>query len=104
MKHFNLSSLLGATVLALGLVTLNANLPASAQTSTGSSTGTAGTSSTTQGSDYSRNDDKPDLGWLGLLGLIGLAGLRRKHETPTTQRDPAYRNPAYQDPDSGIRR
>jgi hypothetical protein len=95
------SQVLGASVLALGLLAVPSVLPASAQTGSGGTSGSSGTSgattdtapSTTTSADYGRRPT--DWGWLGLIGLAGLAGLRRKSEPV---RDP------YRDPDVGVRR
>ena len=59
----------------LGLAVMCA-MPAAAQTTTGTSTGTAGTPSTT----IRQVDNDRDWGWIGLLGLVGLAGLFRKND------------------------
>ncbi|MBD2340212.1 WGxxGxxG-CTERM domain-containing protein [Calothrix sp. FACHB-156] len=87
MQRFNLSKILGTTVIALSLATLPTVLPASAQTTT-SPDGTTTTDTT--------NTDRPltdgnyadgDWGLLGLLGLFGLFGRKsRRHD------DSAYSN------------
>ncbi|UBF29792.1 WGxxGxxG-CTERM domain-containing protein (plasmid) [Kovacikia minuta CCNUW1] len=97
MKYSKLFNLVRVSALVVGLATLPAVLPASAQ-SNGNDTGTGTGTSTTQGTSYNNRDDSPDYGWLGLIGLAGLAGLRRKSNTVD------HRDPAYQDPNIGVRR
>lgn len=84
MKSSNASTFLGAGVIAASLLLVPLNIPAQAQTNTG-------TTSTQQNSDvnqagpinYNTEQDHNNWGWLGLLGLTGLAGLARKSR-PTT--------------------
>jgi MYXO-CTERM domain-containing protein len=93
MKISNLSKLVTAGVLSASVAVLPFNLPASAQsnTGTGSTTDTTTTTTPRQSVDNTARttDDGFDWGWLGLLGLVGLAGLiPRKHEEPVRYRDP----------------
>jgi MYXO-CTERM domain-containing protein len=91
MKISNLSKLVAAGVLSASVAVVPFNLPASAQSNTGT-TGTTDTTTTTaprQGVDNTaRNDDGFDWGWLGLLGLAGLAGLIPRKQQTTAYRDP----------------
>ncbi|MGE5658659.1 MAG: WGxxGxxG family protein [Actinomycetota bacterium] len=101
MNRSYLSKVIGAGVVAAGLIVLPATLPASAQTTTtpdnnNTTTTTTSPRSDTYNTDYNRDFD---WGWLGLLGLGGLFGLLpRKREdhvrytTPTSERDPAVRS------------
>ena len=87
MKRSNLSTLFGASVIGLSLVTLPLALPVSAQTDT--TPGTTTTTEPVQGTNNAEQGDRDfDWGWLGLIGLAGLAGLSRKNEAPTDYRDP----------------
>lgn len=98
MKRSDLSKVIGASVMAAGLVILPATLPASAQSSTSPNTDSTNTTTTTPRSDvYNTDYDRNvDWGWLGLLGLTGLLGLipRKREETvhynstTTSDRDP----------------
>ena len=90
MKISNLSKLIAAGVLSASVAVVPLNLPASAQSNTGSTTDTTTTTAPRQSVDNTaRNDDGFDWGWLGLLGLVGLAGLiPRKHEEPVRYRNP----------------
>lgn len=84
MQRFNVSKILGSTVLALSLATLPTVLPASAQTTTNPD-GT--TTTTTDRSLTDGNYADGDWGLLGLLGLFGLFGRKsRRHD------DSAYSN------------
>ncbi|MFN6465358.1 MAG: WGxxGxxG family protein [Nostoc sp. DedVER02] len=86
MKRFNVSKILGSTVLALSLATLPTVLPASAQT-TSTSDGT--TTTTTDNTSTDRNYRDGDWGLLGLLGLFGLFGRKsRKADDNVGYRDP----------------
>lgn len=86
MKRSNLSTLFGASVIGLSLVTLPF-VPVSAQTDT--TPGTTTTTEPVQGTNNAEQGDRDfDWGWLGLIGLAGLAGLSRKNEAPTAYRDP----------------
>ena len=92
MKISNASKLVGASVLAASVALVPFNLPASAQSNTGTdNTTTTTTDGTNQGvsnADYN-NDNDFDWGWLGLLGLAGLAGLAgRKRHDEVRYRDP----------------
>ncbi|MEH1866897.1 MAG: WGxxGxxG family protein [Nostoc sp.] len=87
MKRFNVSKILGSTVLALSLATLPTVLPASAQT-TSTSDGTT-TTTTTDNTATDRNYRDGDWGLLGLLGLFGLLGRKnRKADDNVAYRDP----------------
>jgi MYXO-CTERM domain-containing protein len=78
VKRFNVSKILGSTVLALSLATLPTVLPASAQTTT-----------TTDSTTTDRNYSDGDWGLLGLLGLFGLFGRKsRKADDNVAYRDP----------------
>ncbi|HLO52455.1 MAG TPA: WGxxGxxG family protein [Kamptonema sp.] len=97
MKRSDLSKVIGASVMAAGLVILPATLPASAQSSTSpTTTDSTDTTTTTPRADVYNTDRDVDWGWLGLLGLTGLLGLipRKREETvhynstSTTDRDP----------------
>ncbi|MEA5628321.1 WGxxGxxG family protein [Nostoc sp. UHCC 0251] len=87
MKRFNVSNILGSTVLALSLATLPTVLPASAQTTTtpdGIVTDTTTDRTLTDG-----NYQDGDWGLLGLLGLFGLFGRKsRKADDNVGYRDP----------------
>ncbi len=78
MKRFNLSKVVGASVLSLSLAILPLSLPASAQTSTESNQPTIDTTPFQE-----TRDDNNNWGWLGLIGLIGLANLFRKPKETT---------------------
>ena len=87
MKFSNLSNLIGAGVLAASVAVVPFNLPASAQSTTGTDNTTTTAPST--GVDNTNTNNDFDWGWLGLLGLAGLAGLAgRKREEPAHYRDP----------------
>ncbi|WP_392482400.1 WGxxGxxG family protein [Nostoc sp. C110] len=87
MKRFNVSKILGSTVLALSLATLPTVMPASAQT-TAAPDGTA-TNTTTDRAATDRNYQDGDWGLLGLLGLFGLLGRKnRKADDNVAYRDP----------------
>ncbi|MEH2421797.1 MAG: WGxxGxxG family protein [Nostoc sp.] len=80
MKGFNLSKILGSSVLALSLATLPTVLPASAQTTT--TPDATVTNTTTDRTATDRNYRDGDWGLLGLLGLFGLFGRKsRKADT-----------------------
>jgi MYXO-CTERM domain-containing protein len=84
VKRFNVSKILGSTVLALSLATLPTVLPASAQTTT-----TPDTTTTTDNTATDRNYRDGDWGLLGLLGLFGLFGRKsRKADDNVAYRDP----------------
>lgn len=82
MKISNVSKLVGASVLAASVALVPFNLPASAQSNTGTDNTTTTTDGTNQGVSDADYDNDFDWGWLGLLGLAGLAGLagRKRHE------------------------
>lgn len=92
MKRSNLSKLIGASAIGLGIAMLPLSMPVSAQTDT--APGTTAPDATTQTApiqgteDVNTGDRDFDWGWLGLIGLAGLAGLSRKSEEPTRYRDP----------------
>jgi MYXO-CTERM domain-containing protein len=92
MKFSNLSKLIGAGVLAASVAVVPLNLPASAQSTTGTDNTTTDNTTTTApstGVDNTNTNNDFDWGWLGLLGLAGLAGLAgRKREEPAHYRDP----------------
>ena len=98
MKRSDLSKVIGASMMAAGLVILPATLPASAQSNTSPNTDSTNTTTTTPRADvYNTDVDRnSDWGWLGLLGLTGLLGLipRKREEkvnyntTSTGDRDP----------------
>jgi MYXO-CTERM domain-containing protein len=83
MKRLSITKTVGLSLLALGLASLTAPIPATAQgdASLNRDTGARATQD-------DRNDRGKDWGWLGLLGLTGLAGLRRRqeHHEPARQR------------------
>lgn len=85
MKRFNLSKVLGASVLVASLATLPLALPASAQngTVTDSSQAAPGDIATYGDGETDRDRRAFDWGWIGLLGLVGLAGRLAKHRTET---------------------
>jgi hypothetical protein len=89
MKRFDLSNVVGSTVLALSLAVVPTVLPASAQTTT-SPDGTVTDTTTTTTTDRPLTDGNyadGDWGLLGLLGLFGLFGRKsRRHD------DTAYSN------------
>lgn len=89
MKLSNLSKVVGVGAIALSTAILPLNMPASAQTDTGT-TGTTGTTGVErEGVAYQETENDFDWGWLGLLGLLGLAGLAgKKRSEPTAYRDP----------------
>lgn len=82
MKRSNLSKVVGASVLSLGLAILPLTLPASAQ-----APDTTTTSPDTTVENAEGGDRDFDWGWLGLIGLAGLAGLAKRSE-PKVYRDP----------------
>ncbi len=87
MKRFNISKILGSTVLALSLATLPTVLPASAQT-TATPDATIN-DTTTDRTTTDRNYQDGDWGLLGLLGLFGLFGRKsRKADDTVGYRDP----------------
>jgi MYXO-CTERM domain-containing protein len=83
MKRLPLTRIVGPGLLAIGLTTLMAPLPARAQ-GDGSLNRDTGAVATQD----NRNDRDTNWGWVGLLGLAGLAGLRRRqeHHEPARQR------------------
>ncbi|MEH1939004.1 MAG: WGxxGxxG family protein [Nostoc sp.] len=81
MKRFNVSKILGSTVLALSLATLPTLLPASAQTTT--SGDATVTDTTTDRTVTDRNYRDGDWGLLGLLGLFGLFGRKSRKANET---------------------
>lgn len=86
MKRFQLSNVVGSTVLALSLAVVPSVLPASAQTTT-SPDGTVTDTTTTDRPLTDGNYADGDWGLLGLLGLFGLFGRKsRRHD------DTAYSN------------
>lgn len=88
MKYSNLSNMLKATVVTVGLTVMTAVAPAIAQTTDG--TGTTGTDTTTVPGTTEEvgNDAGFDWGWLGLIGLAGLAGLAGRKDEPVRYNDP----------------
>jgi MYXO-CTERM domain-containing protein len=87
VKRFNVSKILGSTVLALSLATLPTVLPASAQTTT--TPDATVTDTTTDDTTTDRNYRDGDWGLLGLLGLFGLFGRKsRKADDNVAYRDP----------------
>ena len=89
MKHFDLTQLLRASMLALCLGVLASDMSAYAQTNTNTAATNANTTRTVV-----REDDDTDWGWIGLLGLAGLAGLipkKRAVEVHDRDREPANR-------------
>ncbi len=91
MKRSNLSKVVAASVLSLGMAVVPFTVPASAQNSNGTSTTSTSpstTSTTTTTAETPRQDRGFDWGWLGLIGLAGLAGLAGK-KAPERYRDPA---------------
>jgi hypothetical protein len=86
MKRFQLSHVVGSTVLALSLAVVPSVLPASAQTTTNPD-GTVTDTTTTDRPLTDGNYADGDWGLLGLLGLFGLFGRKsRRHD------DTAYSN------------
>ncbi|MBG1239825.1 WGxxGxxG family protein [Nostoc sp. NZL] len=81
MKRFNVSKILGSTVLALSLATLPTVLPASAQT-TAAPDGTV-TDTTTDRTATDGDYQDGDWGLLGLLGLFGLFGRKSRRADNT---------------------
>ena len=88
MKRFDVSKILGSTVLAVSLAILPTVLPASAQTTT-SPDGTTTDTTTTDRPLTDGNYADGDWGLLGLLGLFGLFGRksRRYDDTAYSNRD-----------------
>ncbi|MHC5734258.1 WGxxGxxG family protein [Nostoc sp.] len=87
VKRFNVSKIIGSTVLALSLATLPTLLPASAQT-TATPDGTV-TDTTTDRTATDGNYQDGDWGLLGLLGLFGLLGCKSRKDNDTV----GYRDP-----------
>lgn len=84
MMKNNLTKIVGASVLTLGMTILPLTIPAQAQTTTDP---TVTNTSIPNTGVY--EDRGFDWGWLGLLGLLGLAGLAgKKHHEPTRYNDP----------------
>ncbi|MBW4683855.1 MAG: WGxxGxxG-CTERM domain-containing protein [Komarekiella atlantica HA4396-MV6] len=80
MKRFDISKILGISVLALSLATLPTVVPASAQTTTTPDTTITDTNTDRGITDGNYQDG--DWGLLGLLGLFGLFGRKsRKNES-----------------------
>ncbi len=80
----NLSKILSASVLSLGMTILPLTIPAQAQTTTDPTINNPNVPNTGVYEDRGF-----DWGWLGLLGLLGLAGLAgRKRQEPTRYNDP----------------
>ena len=107
MKSFNLSKLVGASVLVASLATLPL-MPASAQNGTVTDSNKAAPGDTAVYKDGETDQGKRafDWGWIGLLGLLGLAGrLAKHHQEPvsykhnqtnhsgTTEESVRYRDP-----------
>ncbi|MBD2203042.1 WGxxGxxG-CTERM domain-containing protein [Calothrix sp. FACHB-1219] len=88
MKRFDVSKIVGTTVLALSLAIAPTVLPASAQTTTNDGT-TTDTTTTTDRPLTDGNYADGDWGLLGLLGLFGLFGRksRRDDDTAYSNRD-----------------
>ena len=83
MKILNVSKLVGAGVLAASIAIVPLNLPAHAQSTTGTST-TQDSNTNASGLITTNTErDHNNWGWLGLLGLAGLAGLanKKRHQT-----------------------
>jgi hypothetical protein len=82
----NISKVVSAGVLSVGMALLPLTVPVQAQVTTSPGVETTPTTTTTT---YERNDF--DWGWLGLLGLLGLAGLagKKRNDEPTRYRDPS---------------
>ncbi|MEH2445467.1 MAG: WGxxGxxG family protein [Nostoc sp.] len=76
MKRFNVSKILGSSVLALSLATLPTVLPASAQTTTTPDASVTNTTTDRTATDGNHRDG--DWGLLGLLGLFGLFGRKSR--------------------------
>ncbi|MEH2277810.1 MAG: WGxxGxxG family protein [Nostoc sp.] len=76
MKRFNVSKILGSSVLALSLATLPTVLPASAQTTTTPDASVTDTTTGRTATDGNHRDG--DWGLLGLLGLFGLFGRKSR--------------------------
>ncbi len=91
MKRFNVSKVLGSTVLALSLATLPTVLPASAQTNTsaGGSTVDSSRNAATDRTVTDQNHRDGDWGLLGLLGLFGLLGRKSRKNNESA----GYGNP-----------
>ena len=97
MKSLKASTFLGAGIISASLLLVPLNIPAQAQTNTGT-TSTQQDSNLNQATpiDYNTERDHNNWGWLGLLGLTGLAGLLRKSR-PTTV------HTVSNDPNIGVR-
>jgi len=90
MKRFDVSQVVGASLLAFGIALASTTMPASAQSNSSPNTNTNSSTNTTarQGVD-NRDHDNSNWGLLGLIGLVGLAGLAKgKRSEPVTYRDP----------------
>ena len=81
MKIFNLSKVIGASVIIASLATLPLVLPASAQDGTvrDSSQAAPGDRAVYGTGEVDQGERTFDWGWIGLLGLVGLAGRLAKH-------------------------
>lgn len=90
MKRSDLSKLVGASAIGLGVAILPLSMPVSAQTDTAPGTTIApdATTQTQPIQEVNTGDRDFDWGWLGLIGLAGLAGLSGKREEPVRYRDP----------------
>ena len=96
MKSSKTSTFIGAGVIAASLLLVPLNIPAQAQSNTGT-TSTQQDSNANQAGPirYNTESDHNNWGWLGLLGLAGLAGLAKKSR-PTTVN-------TVNDPNVGVR-
>lgn len=94
MKSFNASTVVSAGVIAASLLLVPLNIPAQAQTNTGT---TSAQQDRNQAGPirYNTESDHNNWGWLGLLGLAGLAGLAKKNRHTTVH--------SVNDPNIGVR-
>lgn len=95
MHQSSLLKFISAGILAASVSVIPMNLPASAQTTTG--TGTQGTSTTGTTTTYDNYDNRGLWGLVGLVGLLGLVKRRKEdtHTTTTRREDPTvYRDPS----------
>lgn len=96
MKSSKASTFLGAGVIAASLLLVPLNIPAQAQSNTGTTSTQQDNNANQSGPiRYNTEADHNNWGWLGLLGLAGLAGLAKKSR-PTTVT-------SVNDPNVGVR-
>jgi MYXO-CTERM domain-containing protein len=86
VRNYQITKLLGASLIAASLTIVPLNLPAKAQSTTDTTTRQQNSNVEATGPiTANTNRDHNNWGWLGLLGLAGLAGLARKKRPVTTQ-------------------